>query len=340
MTRFTPLGWITGAEGVALCLVPAWQVAPLAAAGGVAMLAALAAARVLAPRGLTGITAHWLPPRAIHAGAEVMMTAQVEGAAGVPPFAVWAYEPRAREQRRVARLTGGGSQCVRWAMRFPNRGAVQLPPLQVSGSQPLGLVEARRLAGEGTTVIVLPPIGRVRAGLRARLAEWFAGVAVAQETGSDDLGRLRAYMPGDPRSRIHWRASARHQQLLVAERHAPASRRLAIALDPSASAAVFERLVAAAATLVDDLSARGWELMVHHGQVPRGASGARDRLLEALALARPGGAPLEEIVPRGCPCLALLGEDTRAPDNQPPPLVIRNDELARLIHLPRRMGRT
>ncbi len=340
-TRLTPLGWITGAEGVALCLVPAWQVAPLAAVGGIAMLAALGAARLLAPRGLAMVQATWVPPRTIHAGAEAVMTAQLSFNTPAPPCTLWAWDPRAREQRQVARLSvNDQAGCtVRWVMRFPNRGAVHLPALQISGVQPLGLIEARRSAGDGSTVIVLPPIGRIRAGLRARLAEWFAGVAVAPEPGGDDLGRLRAWAPGDPRSRIHWRASARHQQLLVAERHAPAARRLAIAIDPLASAVVFERLVSAAATLVDDLAARGWELMVHHGHVPRGATGARDRLLEALALARPGGAPLEEIVPRGAPCLALLAEGTRPPDNQPPPLVIRDDELARLIHLPRRLGR-
>ncbi|MEK7415411.1 MAG: DUF58 domain-containing protein, partial [Planctomycetota bacterium] len=159
------------------------------------------------------------------------------------------------------------------------------------------------------------------------------------ELGGDDLGRLRAWTPGDPPARVHWRASARHRTLLVTERHAPAARRLAIAIDPHASSVVFERLVSAAATLSDDLAARGWELVIHHGQIPHGLSGARDRLLETLAMSRVGGSvPLDEIVPRGSPCLALLDDSTPAPRTVPPALIIRDSELPRLIHLPRRLS--
>lgn len=339
--RLTPLGWITGGEGLLLCLVPAWQSAPFAAAGGVAMLAALGAARLMAPRALARVQAEWELPRAVHAGSETTLSARIVSADHAPPLDLWAWDPRMRVMREVAHLAGVGARAggARWTARFPARGAVLLPPLEISGVQPMGLVESRRQAGAAAQLIVLPPLGRVRSALRARLAERFAGVSTAPEPGGDDLGRLRAWAPGDPRSRIHWRASARHQQLLVAERHAPAARRLAIAVDPHAPAACFERLVAAAATLVDDLGRRGWELHVHHGQAARGVGGTRDRLMEALALCRTGGAPLEEVVPRGVPCIALLDDDTRAPDAQPPPLIVRDADLPRLIHLPRRMAR-
>ncbi len=341
MIRLTPLGWITGAEGVILCLVPVWQSAPLAAAGGVAMLAALAGARLLAPRSLNGAEASWLPPRLVHAGVETTLAARLTGRRVLPPLVVRAWDPRSRALRQVARLAGIGPDGVatRWTVRFPNRGAVTLPPLEISAQQPFGLIVCTREVGPPSQLVVLPAIGRVRAGLRARLAEWFAGVAVAHEPGNDELGRLRDWAPGDPRNRIHWRASARHRRLLVAERHAPAARRLTVVIDPAAPTAVFERLVAAAATLIDDLGRRGWELAVHHGQAPRGAVGTRDRLLESLAMCRPGGEPLSELVPRGHPCLAFLADDSRAPESQPPPLIVRDSDLPRLIHLPRRLGR-
>jgi uncharacterized protein (DUF58 family) len=339
-SRLTPLGWITGAEGVMLCLVPVWQSVPLAAAGGIAMLAAVAGARLLAPRALDGAEAVWLLPTAVHAGAETTLAVRISARRELPPLSLWAWDPRAKALRQVARLAGVGpaGASARWAVRFPNRGAVTLPPLQLETQQPFGLVACRREPGEAAQLIVLPPLGRVRAGLRARLAEWFAGVAVAHESGNDELGRLRDWAPGDPRSRIHWRASARHRRLLVAERHAPAAHRLAIVVDPAASAASFERLVAAAATLVDDLSRRGWELAVRHGQTTHTTVGSRDRLLESLALCRPGGTPLAELVPRGHPCLVLLADDSPIPDSMPPPLIVRDGELPRLIHLPRRLG--
>jgi uncharacterized protein (DUF58 family) len=339
--RPTPLGWITGAEGAALCLLTAWQQVPLAAAGGVALLGALGAARLLAPRGVQGIAVRWLLPRAIHAGAETTLAVALSAERRVPPLTVQAWDPRAREFRQVARLAGGGplDAGVRWAARFPARGLAVVPPPRLLCRQPLGLIECELPVGTAAELTVLPALGRVRAGLRARLAEWFAGVAVSPEAGADDLGRLRAFAPGDPPARIHWRASARHRQLLVAERHAPASRRLAIAIDPAAGGMVFERLVSAAATLADDLGRRGWELALHHGHDPRGVAGSSARLLDALAGVKPGGAPLEELVPRGTPCLALVGDDTPQPRGQPAPLVVRDGDLPRLIHLPRRLGR-
>lgn len=341
-TRLTPLGWITGVEGALLCLVPAWQMVPLAAVGGVAMLATVGAARWLAPRALRQVRAEWVRPKAVYAGVETTLAARVSATRAVPPVDLLAWDPRTRVPRLVARLSGIGpaESGARWSARFPARGAVTLPPLIAQGAQPFGLIEAQREAGAACELIVLPPLGRVRAGLRTRLAEWFSGVATAPELGGDDLGRLRDWAAGDSRNRIHWRASARHQRLLVAERHAPGARRLAIALDPLASATVYERLVSAAATLVDDLDRRGWELAVHHGHAPHGAVGDRDRLLEALALARPGGAPIDEIVPRGMPCLALLADASAEPENQPPPMVVRDQQLPRLIHLPRRLGRS
>jgi uncharacterized protein (DUF58 family) len=341
MNRLTPLGWITGAEGVFLCLVPVWQNAPLAAAGGIALLAALGAARLLAPRALASAEAVWVLPRAVYAGVETTLAARLSSPHELPPLTLWAWNPRAKAPRQVARLAGVGpvGAGARWTARFPTRGAVTLPPLGLAAEQPFGLVACRREPGEGVQLVVLPALGRVRAGLRARLAEWFAGLAVAHEPGGDELGRLRDWAPGDPRIRIHWRASARHRRLLVAERHAPAARRLTIVLDPAAPAAVFERLVSAAATVVDDLARHGWELSLRHGQAPRGTVGARERLLESLALCRPGGTPLGELVPRGQPCLAFLGDDSSAPDSQLPPLIVRDSELPRLIHLPRRLGR-
>lgn len=339
-TALTPLGWFVVVEGVVLCLVPAWQVAPVAAAGGVALLAAVAAARLLAARRLIPVQASWVVPLRIHAGVEVVLQARLSADPGAPPLSVLAWDPRSRAVRPVARLPGlsPAGAGPRWTTRFTSRGLVVLPPISVSTEQPMGLATGTRAAGEGLTVVVLPAIGRIRAGMRARLSEWFAGVATAIEAGGDDLGRLRAWAPGDPPARVHWRASARHGELLVAERHAPAARRLSIALDPAAGPAAFERLVSAAATLVDDLAARGWDLAVHTGHLPAGLTAAADRLLEALALARPGGAPLDEIVPRSAPCLVLLADGTAAP-SAGRALVVRDAELPRLIHLPRRLAR-
>ncbi|MEK7415412.1 MAG: hypothetical protein AAB263_19060, partial [Planctomycetota bacterium] len=181
--RLTHLGWITASEGVALCLVPAWQSAPLAIAGGTALLAAVAVARLQAARHLRVIEANWLLPKSVHAGSETTLAATISAPTGTPPAVLLAWDPRSRSEREVARLAGVGplATCVRWTTRFPTRGHVHLPPLVIAGEQPLGLIRAAQAAGSDAHIVVLPALGRVRASLRARLAEWFAGVATAPE---------------------------------------------------------------------------------------------------------------------------------------------------------------
>jgi uncharacterized protein (DUF58 family) len=339
MRSVTALGWMTLAEAAVLIAAVAWLPRPAAVAAGAALAAAWLVAWWLVPRQLQRIEVHWLLPRRATAGAETVLGATIVAPGGAPPCTLMGWDPRRRQRTPVAHLpeVGGTPRRVRWTVRFPDRGQVELPPLEVDGQQPFGLVAARQRCSRGAHLVVWPALGRVRSSLRARLAAWLGGASASGDAGNDDLARLRHFHPGDPLRRIHWRASARHGELLVGERHAPTTRRLAIALDGGAGAAAFERLIAAAATLADDLLRGGWDLSLHGGWVPGGVSGNQERLLGTLALATRGGVPLGECLPRGIPVLALLADATPDPVFTGPLLCLRDAELPRLIHLPRRI---
>ena len=77
--------------------------------------------------------------------------------------------------------------------------------------------------------------------------------------------------------------------------------------------------------------------VLHGGWVPGGVSGNQERLLGTLALATRGGVPLGECLPRGIPVLALMADATPDPIFAGPLLCLRDAELPRLIHLPRRI---
>jgi uncharacterized protein (DUF58 family) len=205
--------------------------------------------------------------------------------------------------------------------------------------QPFGLVSAGVQIGPATELLVLPALGRIRKELRTRLNRWLEAQSITTDLGDDELARLRDYRPGDHPHRIHWKASARHRTLLVAERHAPGCRRLALVVDTGtgADARRLERLICIAATLVDHFTGEGWSVSLHGHFAPLGTEGPRLRLLETLALAGATNGDLIDTIPtnRTAVVLALGAVDLSA--LVPKPLLLTLAECEQLVWLPRRV---
>ncbi len=342
--RFTLLGWLVLAEAALLAatlFIPSVQPRPLGAALGLGLLVALALAVWRTPRSLAGVRGVWVLPTSPHAGEEVTVGASLIAEHGAPPLALEAWQPLVRRHEVMARLTGLDGLPTRpsWTTRFPRRGLNRLPPLTVRTVQPFGLVSAGIQVGPATELLVLPALGRIRKELRTRLNRWLEAQAITNDIGDDELARLRDYRPGDHPHRIHWKASARHRTLLVAERHAPGCRRLALVVDTStgADARKLERLICVAATLVDHFTGEGWVLSLHGHFAPLGTEGSRQRLLETLALAGAANGELLDTIPphRTAVVLALTPPDVAG--LMPKPLVLSLAECEQLVWLPRRV---
>lgn len=99
------------------------------------------------------------------------------------------------------------------------RGRFRLAPLTVRVQDPFGLWQATRTVDTGTIVIVVPVVtplvgSPAPTGAAAALTTpATAGIA----SGEPDV-RLRDYTPGDDIRTVHWRASARRDELLVRQR--------------------------------------------------------------------------------------------------------------------------
>lgn len=115
--------------------------------------------------------------------------------------------------------SGMGSDRVvelRYRMRAVRRGVRMVGPLSVSATDPFGFARRRHTIGEPTPLTVAPAI--VDLGPLTELPGE-AGGSLHSETnelgqGSDNL-IPRAYMSGDSMRRIHWRASAHRDELMV-----------------------------------------------------------------------------------------------------------------------------
>jgi uncharacterized protein (DUF58 family) len=103
-----------------------------------------------------------------------------------------------------------------YSLRPTLRGVYDIGPLDVDYSDPFGLATARVEVGASQSLYVIPlvvPLGEttsvsVSGEGSARLIQHMA-------VGNDDDLMTREYRTGDALRRVHWRASARHGELMV-----------------------------------------------------------------------------------------------------------------------------
>lgn len=178
------------------------------------------------------------------------------------------------------------------------RGVIALGPTMIERSDLLGLASTTSVVTGTTDVIVAPqayelPMPALGAGVLGRHL-----LALSQRIGPGEFHSLRDYVSGDEPRNIHWRASARSDDLKVRQHEAQGVRRCIVILDrdrvsyPDSDA--FERAIVAAASVVTSAERSGLTTrFVTPGLDLRGPEVA-NHTLHALAPIEIGG-PLGEI---------------------------------------------
>lgn len=287
--------FVLGGIGVALCL--------------------LAVLVVRRPDGLT-ITRTFHPER-LHAGS----TGRVD----------LAISNRSRRRSPVAVLRGplaDGTEATIWipplrggshhraihTMPASRRGPQRIDAITIDRTDPLGLARRNRIAVPEGTLLVLPRIDQFKAATGSHGLATGDGPADPSDSrsgASDDFSALRPYVHGDDLRRVHWRSSARTEELIVRENEPLADGHVTILLDVrpgarggrsdpvvatsgptvarpgSAADDPLERAISAAAGMVEQQAHRGGRLRLvttagDDSGVLEARSG-RDRLLEHLA---------------------------------------------------------
>ena len=119
--------------------------------------------------------------------------------------------------------------------RLAERGEYQFGPLRVSTRFPFGLLRYSTTVDHGQSVVVYPRLGRLTQAWVARHHEAFEGVPQRQQRFTRVEGQfygVRYWRNGDSRRSIHWRSSARREQLVVRQFEQPHAGDLAVLLDP------------------------------------------------------------------------------------------------------------
>lgn len=124
-----------------------------------------------------------------------------------------------RDARHRCHLPTDQSQTIRYMLRPTERGQYFFGALNIFAASPLGLVQRRyRFAAEGKMIAVYPSF------LQMRQYELLAATNRLQEYGikrirrigqSMEFEQIREYVSGDDYRNVNWKASARHNDIMV-----------------------------------------------------------------------------------------------------------------------------
>ncbi len=186
------------------------------------------------------------------------------------------------------------------SLRMERRGLREVGPFRLEVLLPLGFFLKTKEVAPARTILVYP-------ALAAETRPVFAAPPRGQGDRSRGKGRdgevrqLRSFREGDEPRNIHWKQSARQQELITVEREARVHEPLFVEVDPTVPdpgspewAELFERVVSSAASLVVDRLERGLPVGVVVGTEVAGpvvSLSHLDVVLRPLALveARPPG---------------------------------------------------
>jgi uncharacterized protein (DUF58 family) len=272
----------------------------------------------------------------VEAGTPTTVTVAVANAGPLPTPRSWAVDlvPGAEgatppaELPSMRGLARGSRRSSAWpVLRYDltpeRRGIHEVGPLAVEEHDPFRLMGLRHVAGAASRLVVTPRLADLAAEPGGRVSSEGESERVQRRAdgGEDDLG-TREYRVGDPLRRVHWRATARHGELMVRQEEQRSSPRSLVLLDTRAdgfpmhadddgdSDRAFERAVAFAASIGVHLQRGGYavqlvetaggsdapaarpgdgaaaetELLLHLAEVrPTAADPDRDGVQEALA---------------------------------------------------------
>lgn len=214
---------------------------------------------------------------------------------------------RASEAVGVTLVPGRASSAVFRHEGLP-RGRHRVGPLHVDLIESFGVARRRVVAPGSTELLVVPEVHDLGLGAESRaLGDGARRQREHSLAGGDDDPVTREYRRGDPMRRVHWKASARHDELMVRqeEQHGLPSARLVLSTgvdgwsdartgsDGSAVSDAFEWAVSVVATLGVEFGRSG---SVAQATTPEGDVVARNdpdstaAYLESLADLRLGDA--------------------------------------------------
>lgn len=295
--RLTPRGATTLALGL-FCLVLGYWAGRreiLVIAGVALLLVAIGAIVVRSRKPKFEIIRLFAPP-VVSAGGATRVTVRVRnvGSSASTPLLwndaiPWA-QPMAPHELGAIPIGSAARRmrAVDYELQPPRRGLYPIGPFVVEYEDPFGMVNSVQAVGEADRLVVVPAVVELPPG-GPTLAdgEGTAQLVMRRITGNDDDLTTREYRPGDALRRVHWRASARHGELMVRQEEHRSHPDARILIDtrqggyrdavpdqgdtwtPTAFSDAFEWVVSMTASLGTHLEASGFRVSIEESAVPQ-----------------------------------------------------------------------
>jgi uncharacterized protein (DUF58 family) len=203
-----------------------------------------------------------------------------------PAFIAVDHVGGAAKEVEIPALPPGAASESYYDVPAVRRGRMDIGPLTVERTDPLGLARSRTDVGDVRSVWVHPRRHAVRVTGGGRLRHHHEGVVADHHPlrGSTDIRALREYVIGDELRHVHARASARTGQLVVRDYVDPVQPRCTVVLDnrPAVDADVFEEAVEVAASIVWSAATEGHRVRLCTAQCDSLDGGDRPATAEPL----------------------------------------------------------
>jgi uncharacterized protein (DUF58 family) len=265
------------------------------------------AALVIGAVAVTGLTrlrldvARQLRPPRIHAGEPATVTLLVTngGRRRTPVIQLRdTVGPGRTASVVLSPLAPGEHVTAVYSLPGEHRGRVGLGPLVVRVSDPFGLAALSAPAAPVVELTVWPAVERVMAPSPASGRDHDLGTPAELRPSGDEFYALRPYADGDDFRRVHWRASAKRDDLVVRQDERCSRGQATIVLDTRTGTYggdTFERAVSAAASIVVAAARRGLILRLvttagHDSGMATGSGSSPDpvdAILDHLAVVAP-----------------------------------------------------
>lgn len=131
------------------------------------------------------------------------------------------------------RIRGRSQQTGQYRLQLMQRGRYVLGPVEFSTRFPLGIVQRSLLLNDRKEIIVCPRPGKLLLELSGtrQSDEVVFHRETRQGIYDDEFHRIREYRSGDNPRAIHWRTTARRNELMVREFHETRDENLMVLLD-------------------------------------------------------------------------------------------------------------
>jgi uncharacterized protein (DUF58 family) len=254
----TRTGWLTAIlaviAGVSGRLFAIVELFIIAAVLGSLVLITLAWVRMTAVRLRVSRV---VTPARVHAGesTRIEVSAKNTGAGRTPVLHLSDPVAGTRGARlHLAPLRGNDTAQAAYRLPTDRRGVVNVGPLQLEIADPFGLARRRAIAAPVQSVTIYPHVDTIRVPSLGGDEDPHGAAIRTNKLGqtSEEFFALRQYVLGDDLRRVHWKSTARSQELMVRQDENPWQDRTTIALDVrpgSYDEAAFERAVSAAASV-------------------------------------------------------------------------------------------